>query len=99
MVLCDECKELFRGSGKGDFVPVRDAVEAIERKVLWERGKLDCRWYCLECWADYAQMPVEAMPTYLGWEERCAKRQKFKMDNRRSPKNIGWEDELSLIHI
>ena len=46
VVRCDQCTDVFRGSGKGDIVPAwHKPLEAAERQGLWERGQLACHWY------------------------------------------------------
>ena len=69
-VRCDGCHIVTYGSGKGSFVARTCAVPAGDRRRLWAIGQMDARWYCLQCWADYAGRPLEAMWGYLGWD-RC----------------------------
>ena len=90
---CDGCDDLFYGSGKGSFVARTCAVPAGERWRLWDMGQLDGHWYCLECWAKYADLPVQVMPEYLGWAERDAKRVQYVQRRNRRPRKIHNDDE------
>ena len=49
--------------------------------------------YSLECWAEYADRPVQEMPEYLGWADRDAKRVQYVQHHNRIPKRIGHADE------
>ena len=93
MARCDGCLKVFSGSGKGSFVARTCAVSAGERRRLWDMGQLDGHWYCLECWAEYADLPVQEMPEYLGWADRDAKRVQYVQHHNRIPKSIGHDDE------
>ena len=93
LVQCDGCHDLFYGSGKGSFVRRTCAVPAGERWRLWDMGQLDGHWYCLECWAKYADLPVQVMPEYLGWADRDAKRVQYVQRRNRRPRNIHNDDE------
>ena len=93
VVRCDGCDKVFSGSGKGSFVKQTCAVSARDRQRLWDMGKLDGHWYCLKCWADYADLPVRKMPEYLGWADRDAKRVQYVQHHNRIPKSIGHDDE------
>ena len=93
MAQCDGCLKVFSGSGKGSFVARTCAVSAGERRRLWAMGQLDGHWYCLECWAEYADRPVQEMPEYLGWADRDAKRVQYVQHHNRIPKSIGHDDE------
>ena len=93
VVCCDECHEVFQGSGVGNFVYRARVVKAAQRRGLWEAGQLPCQWYCLECWSVWADLPVEAMPEYLGFAERDAKRREYQLRKKRMPHRIGFSDE------
>ena len=93
VVICDGCREEFRGSGVGSFVAQTCGVLASDRLRLWEMGQLDGRWYCVACWAEYAERPEEEMPEYLGWARRDAKRKEYQVAQQRKPHKIGYDDE------
>ena len=56
-------------------------------------GQLDGRWHCLDCWAEYADKPVEETPEYLRWADRDAKRKLHRQRLLRLPHRIGLGDE------
>ena len=49
--------------------------------------------YSLECWAEYADRPVQEMPEYLGWADRDAKRMQYVQHHKRKPHSIDRADQ------
>ena len=49
--------------------------------------------YSLECWAEYADRPVQEMPEYLGWADRDAKRMQYEQHHKRKPHSIDRADQ------
>ena len=60
---------------------------------MWASGSFDARWYCLDCWAAYHNVSVAEVPAKLGWSVRDKKRKAFAESLKRTPKNIGGDDE------
>ena len=79
----------------GSFVARTCVVPAGERRRRWKMGQLDGHWYCLDCWAEYTDRPVEEMPEYLGWAVRDAKRTQHQQHQQRAPHRIGRDDDRS----
>ena len=68
-------------------------VKAGDRERLWAMGQLDGSWYCIDCWAEFLDRPVEEMPDYFGWSQREEKREEYRQRQRRKPPEIGHSDQ------
>ena len=93
LVLCNQCYELFQGSGVGAFAPSARKAPASERMRLWMAGQVDASWYCVECWAEYTGRTVDRIPEYLGWTDRDTKRREHQLAKLRRPRCVGQDDE------
>ena len=79
VVVCDDCGGVKRGNDAGSFWQWRNMLPTGERRVAWERGDFDARWYCIECYRRFWGLRNhEDVYHWLNWSSRARKKACFQ---------------------